>query len=67
VAGGCRSLQHTDHPAAVGRPFLAAACFKQAFHGSTNKYRLVAMVNFEKQISLIERVLTHEECNREEF
>ena len=37
------------------------------FDISGNKYRLVATVNFEKQILLIERVLTHEEYNREEF
>jgi mRNA interferase HigB len=32
-----------------------------------NKYRLAATVNFEKQILLIERVLTHEEYTREDF
>jgi mRNA interferase HigB len=32
-----------------------------------NKYRLIATVSFEKQILLIERVLTHEEYSREDF
>ncbi|MGA2740068.1 MAG: type II toxin-antitoxin system HigB family toxin [Bryobacteraceae bacterium] len=30
-----------------------------------NKYRVIAVVNFEKQALLIEKVLTHEEYNRE--
>lgn len=30
-----------------------------------NKYRLIAVVSFEKQYLLIDRVLTHEEYNRE--
>ena len=30
-----------------------------------NKYRLIAVVNFEKQYLLVDRVLTHEEYNRE--
>jgi mRNA interferase HigB len=30
-----------------------------------NKYRLIAIVNFEKQAVLIREVLTHEEYNRE--
>jgi mRNA-degrading endonuclease HigB of HigAB toxin-antitoxin module len=30
-----------------------------------NKYRLIAIVNFERQAMLIQEVLTHEQCNRE--
>lgn len=30
-----------------------------------NKYRLIASVDFKEQILVIERVLTHEEYNRE--
>lgn len=32
-----------------------------------NKYRLVARVDFKEQILLIERVLTHQEYDREVF
>jgi mRNA interferase HigB len=37
------------------------------FNIGGNKYRLLATVSFERQILLIEDVLTHEEYNREEF
>ncbi|MGA2594313.1 MAG: type II toxin-antitoxin system HigB family toxin [Bryobacteraceae bacterium] len=30
-----------------------------------NKYRLIAVVNFEKQVLLIEEVWTHEKYDRE--
>jgi mRNA interferase HigB len=30
-----------------------------------NKYRLLARINFERRILLIDKVLTHEEYNRE--
>jgi mRNA interferase HigB len=32
-----------------------------------NKYRLIAIVNFEKQAVLVQEVLTHEEYNREDL
>jgi len=32
-----------------------------------NKYRVIAIVNFEKQAMLIEKVLTHEEYSREKL
>jgi mRNA interferase HigB len=58
------------HFPALKRSFAAADYISSGmivFDISGNKYRLVATVNFEKQILLIERVLTHEEYNREEF
>ena len=38
---------------------------RTVFNIAGNKYRLIAIVNFEKQILLIDSVLTHEEYNRE--
>ena len=35
------------------------------FNVGGNEYRVVARVNFEKQSIVIDRVLTHEEYNRE--
>ena len=32
-----------------------------------NKYRVTAVVNFEKQAMFIQRILTHEEYNREKL
>jgi mRNA interferase HigB len=32
-----------------------------------NKYRLLARVDFEEQLLLVEKVLTHQEYSREEF
>ena len=32
-----------------------------------NKFRLVARVDFEEQVLYLQRVLTHEEHNREDF
>lgn len=37
------------------------------FNIGGNKYRLVATISFQRQILLIERVLTHEEYSRKEF
>ena len=37
------------------------------FNVGGNKWRLVARVDFEEQILYIQRVLTHEEYNRENF
>ena len=34
------------------------------FNFGGNKYRLIALVNFVKQILLIDQVFTHEEYNR---
>ena len=58
------------HFPALKRSFAAAdyaAGGTVIFDIGGNKYRLVAVVNFEKQILLIDRVLTHEEYNREEL
>jgi mRNA interferase HigB len=38
---------------------------KAIFDIGGNKYRVIAVVNFEKQALLIEEALTHEEYNRE--
>lgn len=38
---------------------------KAIFDIGGNKYRVIAIVNFEKQALLIEEVLTHEKYNRE--
>jgi mRNA interferase HigB len=32
-----------------------------------NKYRLIAKIDFEEQVLLIEKIMTHEEYDREEF
>jgi len=32
-----------------------------------NKYRLIARVDFEEQMLVVERVLTHNEYRREDF
>jgi mRNA interferase HigB len=58
------------HFPSLKRSFAAADYTSRGtiiFNISGNKYRLIATVNFEKQILLIERVLTHEEYSREEF
>ena len=44
---------------------IGRATGKVIFDIGGNKYRLIAIVNFEKQILLIDSVLTHEEYNRE--
>jgi len=38
---------------------------KAIFNIGGNKYRVIAVVNFEKEALLIEEVLTHEKYNRE--
>jgi mRNA interferase HigB len=58
------------HFPALKRTFAAADYTRNGFvifDIGGNKYRLIATVNFEKQILLIERVLTHEEYNQEDF
>ena len=58
------------HFPALKRSFAAADYTSKGtiiFDVGGNKYRLVATVNFEKQILLIDRVLTHEEHSREDF
>src|ERR1035437_7009072 len=45
----------------------AAATGTLIFDIGGNKYRLIALVNFEKQTLLIDRVLTHGEYNREDL
>ena len=58
------------HFPALKRSFAAADYASNGmfiFDIGGNKYRLIATVNFERQILLIERVLTHEEYNRESF
>jgi mRNA interferase HigB len=58
------------HFPALKRSFAAADYTSSGmiiFDIGGNKYRLIATVNFEKQIPLVERVLTHEEYNREDF
>jgi mRNA interferase HigB len=45
----------------------AAATGTLIFDISGNKYRLIALVNFEKQTLLIDRSLTHGEYNREDL
>jgi mRNA interferase HigB len=58
------------HFPALKRSFAAADYRSPSlviFDIGGNKYRLIATVNFQKQILLIERVLTHEEYNREDF
>lgn len=37
------------------------------FDISGNKYRLIARVDFEEQVLYIQRVMTHEEYDREDF
>lgn len=55
------------HFAALRQSFAAADYIggKIIFDIGGNKYRLLATVSFEKQIVLIERVLTHQEYSRE--
>ena len=56
------------HFPALRQTFAAAdysASGKIIFDIGGNKYRLLATVSFEKQIVLIERVLTHQEYSRE--
>jgi mRNA interferase HigB len=58
------------HFPALKRSFAAADYTSSGmiiFDISGNKYRIVATVNFQEQILLIERVLTHEEYSRENF
>ena len=58
-----------QHFPALKRTFRAADLGKQSgrliFDIGGNKYRLIASVDFKEQILVIERVLTHEEYNRE--
>ena len=57
------------HFLAVKRTFpatdYAPATGMLIFNVGGNEYRVVARVNFEKQSIVIDRVLTHEEYNRE--
>ena len=57
------------HFAALKGTFSTADLGKQSgrviFDIGGNKYRLIATINFERQILLIEMVLTHEEYDRE--
>ena len=57
------------HFAALKETFSSADVGKRTgkviFDIGGNKYRLIAVVNFEKQSLLIDRVLTHEEYTRE--
>jgi mRNA interferase HigB len=57
------------HFPAVKRTFpatdLGRKTGKAIFDIGGNKYRVIAVVNFEKQALLIEEVLTHEEYDRE--
>lgn len=58
------------HFPALKRSFSAAdytASGMVVFDIGGNKYRILATVDFQKQILLIERVLTHEEYSREKF
>jgi mRNA interferase HigB len=58
------------HLPALKRSFAAADCASSGmviFDIGGNKYRLVATVNFEKQILLIDRIFTHGEYSREDF
>ena len=50
------TLPTTDYAAATGTLI---------FNISGNKYRLIARVDFEEQLLYIQRVLTHEEYDRE--
>ncbi len=57
------------HFLAVKQTFPAKDLGKQSgrliFDIGGNKYRLISSVDFKEQILVIERVLTHEEYNRE--
>ena len=59
------------HFAAVKETFRSTDLGKQSgrliFDIGGNKYRLIASVDFQEQILVIERVLTHEEYDREVF
>ena len=59
------------HFPAVKRTFPATDLGKQSgrliFDIGGNKYRLIASVDFVEQILVIERVLTHENYDREVF
>jgi mRNA interferase HigB len=63
--------RHADWPhfAALKETFASADLGKRTgkviFDIPGNKYRLVAIVNFEEQALLIDRVLTHEEYDKE--
>ena len=57
------------HFPAVKRTFPSTDLGKQSgrliFDIGGNKYRLIASMDFKEQMLVIERVLTHEEYNRE--
>ena len=59
------------HFSAVKQTFAATDIGRQSgrliFDIGGNKYRLIASVDFKEQVLVIERVLTHEEYNREVF
>lgn len=67
--GIARSAEWPHFPA-LKQSFAAADYISRGtviFDIGGNKYRVIAAVNFEKQILLIERVLSHEEYTREDF
>jgi mRNA-degrading endonuclease HigB of HigAB toxin-antitoxin module len=53
-----QSFPATDYAAATGTLI---------FDIGGNKYRLIARVDFEEQVLFIQRILTHEEYERENF
>jgi mRNA interferase HigB len=59
------------HFAAMREAFVSADKGRRSgrmiFDIGGNKYRLIARVDFEEQLVVIERVLTHEEYDREVF
>lgn len=58
-----------QHLPAVKQTFPATDLGRQTgrliFDIGGNKYRMIASVDFKEQILVIERILTHEEYNRE--
>ena len=58
------------HFPALKQSFAAADYMSNGmviFNIGGNKYRLMATISFERQILLIEQILTHGEYSREEF
>lgn len=59
------------HFAAMRETFVSADKGRRSgrmiFDIGGNKYRLIARVDFEEQFVVIERILTHEEYDREVF
>jgi mRNA interferase HigB len=53
-----QTLPATDYAPATGTLI---------FNIGGNKYRLIAQVNFQKQAIVIDRILSHEEYNREDL